>query len=236
MLETPISAVIADLDGLLLNTEDAYDKVFAEYARLCGCSEEAIATELPKLRRQMFGRKKEDSAQLFLLGMKILPVDISDVTIKIETENWFTWREPQLLKLFRKADPMPGAKELIERLTAQRNPLAIATSSDQKLWQVKSERHAWLRAIPIVVTGDQVKNGKPAPDLFLTAAERLQAEPQHCTVLEDASNGVEAALAAGMRAVYVPIGDPNATEVTRLKQQYPDFEERVTIKRSLLEL
>lgn len=236
MFESPTDAAIADLDGFLLNTEVAYDKVFAEYARVRECPEEAITNELPVLRRQMFGRKKEDSARLFLLGMKIIPQDASEEFIKKETERWLTWREPQLLKLFRYADPMPGAQQLIERLTRQGNLLAIATSSDQNLWQVKRERHPWLCAIPVVVTGDQVKRGKPAPDLFLTAAERLHADVQNCIVMEDAINGIEAALAAKMRSLYVPIGEPNETEISRLKQQYPEFEQRVTIKRSLLEI
>lgn len=236
MFESSTDVAIADLDGFLLNTEIAYDRVFAEYARIRGCPEEAIAGELPALRRQMFGRKKEESARLFLLGMKIIPQDASEEVIKKEAELWFTWREPQLLKLFRYADPMPGARQLIERLTRQGNPLAIATSSDQKLWQVKSERHPWLCAISVVVTGDQVKRGKPAPDLFLTAAERLHADVKNCIVMEDAINGVEAALAASMRALYVPIGEPDETEILRLKQQYPEFAERVTIRRSLLEI
>jgi HAD superfamily hydrolase (TIGR01509 family) len=99
---------------------------------------------------------------------------------------------------------MPGLFELIDALDARRIKRAVASSG------VRSYVEAVLRSIgaagrfEVVVTADDVANGKPAPDAFLRAAERLDAKPQACLVLEDAPNGIAAARAAGMRCAAVP--------------------------------
>lgn len=222
-MQTAPKAFIFDLDGLLLDTEPIYDLIFAHYARMQGVSEDDIKTKLPALRRQMYGKRKEDSARLFLEGLNI-PATIVE---------WLAWREINEMKFFANSKPMPGAESLITQLQAKNMPLAIATSSTRELWQVKSQNYLWLKRIPIVVTGDEVKSGKPAPDIFLTAASRLQYDPAACLVFEDAMNGVAGALAAGMSVVFVPTGTPDLQEIAHLKQQYPDYDARVQVLSSL---
>jgi pseudouridine-5'-monophosphatase len=216
-------AYIFDLDGLLLDTEPIYDLIFAHYARLKGVSESDITTKLPALRQQMYGKRKEDSARLFLEGLKI----------KATVNDWLTWRQQNEMEFFANAIPKPGAAELVEKLQAQGQPVALATSSDRQLWETKSRNHPWLKRITVVVTGDEVSKGKPAPDIFLTAAARLQYDPEACLVFEDALSGVEAALAANMHVVFVPTGELHQTELQRLQEKYPNFNERVQILDSL---
>lgn len=224
-MQTAPKAFIFDLDGLLLNTEPVYDEIFAHYARLKGVAESDITTKLPSIRQQMYGKKKEDSARLF----------IDDLHIPVTVEAWLAWRSTNENSFFGNAKPMPGAEALITRLQAKKVPLAIATSTTQELWQVKSQNYLWLKDIPVVITGDQVSRGKPAPDHFLLTAQKLGAAPENCLVFEDAILGVEGALAAGMSVVFVPTGTPNQQEIARLKQTYPNFDQRVKVLKSLTE-
>lgn len=100
--------------------------------------------------------------------------------------------------------PLPGACELVAALEAQRVPMCVASGSPTDLVAIVLRRIDLARAFPHAIGSDAVSRGKPAPDLFLLAAERLGAAPARCVVLEDSPAGVEAALAAGMTCVAVP--------------------------------
>jgi beta-phosphoglucomutase len=98
----------------------------------------------------------------------------------------------------------PGARELVQACRKAGLGLAVASSADQ----IKVEANLRKIGLPAeswdaVVTGEEVKNKKPAPDIFLCAAAKLHLEPAECVVVEDAVNGVQAAKAAGMRCVAV---------------------------------
>jgi pseudouridine-5'-monophosphatase len=102
---------------------------------------------------------------------------------------------------------MPGAVDLTAALVGHGVPLALATSSSRDMFELKTLRHrAWFGCFSVVVLGDdpRVERGKPAPDIFLVAAEGLGAPPASCVVIEDAPAGVEAARAAGMQVIAVP--------------------------------
>ena len=96
-------------------------------------------------------------------------------------------------------DAVATARELKERGV----PIAIATSSLRERLDATLRAAALEDVFDVTVAGDEVENGKPAPDLFLAAAERLGAAPAECVAVEDSPAGVEAALAAGMRVVAV---------------------------------
>lgn len=99
---------------------------------------------------------------------------------------------------------MPGLMSLLEHLTEQGVKKAIASSSARHhillvVGQLNAEHH-----YEVIISGDQVENGKPAPDIFLRAAKEMDLAPSECVVLEDAPTGVSAAKRAGMRVVAVP--------------------------------
>jgi pseudouridine-5'-monophosphatase len=102
---------------------------------------------------------------------------------------------------------IPGAEAFTRELRRKRIPMAIATSTDARLYQVKIAGHReWFSIFETVVCGDdpRVLHGKPAPDIFLAAAEGLGARPETCLVVEDSPFGVAAAIAAGMNVVGMP--------------------------------
>jgi pseudouridine-5'-monophosphatase len=110
------------------------------------------------------------------------------------------------------AQPMPGAAETVRAAAAWGGPIAIASSSERVIVDMLSHRFGWELMIPVRCTGDDVPRAKPAPDLFLLAAERLGVAPEDCLVLEDSVNGARAAHAAGMSCIGIPHPTYDASE------------------------
>jgi len=186
-----IQAVIYDMDGLLLDTEPFYTEVtqtiIGRYGHTFDWS----------VKSRMIGKKAIDSARILIeaYGLPIAP------------EQYLKEREVLLARLFPTAQPMPGAQRLTEHLANAGTPQAVASSSNRREFELKITNHRpWFACFGCIVLGDDpsVKRGKPAPDIFLAAAERLGIAPDQCLVLEDAPSGVEAARAAGMSVVAVP--------------------------------
>lgn len=98
----------------------------------------------------------------------------------------------------------PGLVAFLERLTAHGVPRAVVTSTRRPRALYKLERAGLLAHFPLVVGGDEVDHPKPAPDIYLLAARRLQVDPRRCVVLEDSPAGVRSALEAGMTPIHIP--------------------------------
>lgn len=186
-----ITHVIYDMDGVLLDTESFYTRAATMFAARYG-------KEFgPELKSRMIGKKSIDSATIFVksLGLPVAP------------EDYLKAREDLLNHLLPQAQQMPGAERLTLHLKKSKVPQAVATSSDTYHFRLKTTRHgAWFAIFDCLILGDDpaLRRGKPAPDIFLLAAERLGAAPSDCLVFEDAPAGVEAARAAGMWTVAVP--------------------------------
>lgn len=194
-----ITHVLFDMDGLLLDTEKFYtvvqEKILAEYGKKFDWS----------LKAKMMGKKALEAGRIF--------VEDSGLVGLLTPEEFIQRRELMLHAMFPGSDLMPGAERLIRHLHAHKIPMAIATSSHRRHFELKSTKHGPLFSLMHhVVTGDDpgVLNGKPAPDIFLIAANRFE-DPDlklaNVLVFEDAPSGVAAAHAAGMPVVMVP--DPN---------------------------
>ena len=186
-----ITHVIYDLDGLLLDTEPLHllmiQTIVSRYGKLFD----------PSIQSKFAGRNALDSAQI-LVEMLALP---------ITAQAFLEEREVFLDQLLPQAKPLPGAIRLTKHLHQHQIPQAVATSSARRPFRLKTTHYQeWFALFDCIVLGDDptLKRGKPAPDIFLLAAQRLGASPEECLVFEDAHAGMEAALAAGMSVIVVP--------------------------------
>ena len=107
----------------------------------------------------------------------------------------------------------PGLTELLGLLESRRIPAAVATSTERENAEITLRVSGLAGRFAAVVTGDQVSRGKPAPDIYLEAARRLNVPPASCLALEDSGHGIRSANAAGMRTMLVPDLKPPTDDV-----------------------
>jgi pseudouridine-5'-monophosphatase len=130
--------------------------------------------------------------------------------LPISPQDYLDSRKDVLLEKFKDTEALPGAKEMTTHFFKLGIPQALATRYSAPMIEAKYEKHKKrFSQFAQIVKGDdpELKEGKPAPDIFLLAANRVGVDPAECLVFEDAPTGTEAALAAGMSVVVVP--DPN---------------------------
>jgi HAD superfamily hydrolase (TIGR01509 family) len=128
----------------------------------------------------------------------------AELGIDIGLEEGVGWLVDTFIARITELELKPGLSELVEAASARGLGLAVASSSTRALVDATLERFALRPRFQAVVSGDMVERLKPAPDIFLCAAELLGVEPAACVVLEDSIAGVRAAVAAGMPVIAVP--------------------------------
>ncbi|MEN9934843.1 MAG: hypothetical protein RLZZ387_1422 [Chloroflexota bacterium] len=186
----PLSALIFDFDGLVLDTETPDFTVLSEQYRAHG------AELLPERWVAGLGTHGgyEPYAELEELVGRALD---REALRRAHRERYLAICDVQELR--------PGVAALIETAFAAGVSLAVASSGDRAWVEGWLVRHGLRDRFTCVRTRDDVRRVKPAPDLFLAAAACLGVLPEHCVVLEDSPNGMRAAAAAGMRCVAVPL-------------------------------
>ncbi len=184
------SAVIFDMDGLLLDTERLSFEVFQT---LCN---DLNLGDLSDLFRQCIGTTAEQETAILKKGLAGI-TDYEDFIL--------AWHQGYKKRI--NAAPIPlkqGVEEVLEYLQAIKMPLAIATSTRTDSAKEKLKSSNILQYFDIIIGGDQVKNSKPNPEIYLKAAMQIGVNPTQCLAFEDSDNGVKAALSAGITVVQIP--------------------------------
>ncbi|MEU8631029.1 HAD family phosphatase [Amycolatopsis sp. NPDC048633] len=181
-----MDAVIFDLDGVLVDSERIWDEVRRAVVAEHGGTWREEAT------RAQQGMSTPEWARYLVeeLGAQLSPPEIATLVVKRMAARYA--EEPPLI---------PGAVEVV-RAVAKRWPVAIASSSPVIL--IKGFLDVTGLPVGAAVSSEQVGAGKPAPDVYLRAAELLGVAPSDCAAVEDTTNGLRSALAAGMAVYAVP--------------------------------
>jgi HAD superfamily hydrolase (TIGR01509 family) len=183
-----IDAIVFDLDGVIVDSEELWDEVRESLARERGgnWSEQAQA-DMMGMSSTEWSRYMHD-----VIGLPEEPEEIS--------------REVVERMLERYAEGLPlidGAVAAVEKL-AGIGPLAVASSSNRRLIDRVLEVSGLAPYFEVTVSSEEVARGKPAPDVYLEAARRLGVEPTRCVAVEDSASGIRSAHAAGMHVVAIP--------------------------------
>jgi len=181
-------AVVFDLDGVLIASEEVWDAVRERYVRERGGRYDE------EVQRAMMGMSAPEwSAFLHEdAGVPDEPEAINRDVVQL------------MLEAYRRELPLlPGAVEAVRR-TAGAFPLALASSSNREIFETVLELAGLAQCFHTTVSSEEVERGKPAPDVYLEAARRLGVEPGRCAAVEDSHAGIRSAKSAGMRVMAIP--------------------------------
>jgi len=184
-----IDAVVFDLDGVLIDSEHVWDGVREELARERG------GRWHDRAQADMMGMSSPEWSRYMheVIGLAEPPDEINAEVVRRMEDRYA--RELPLIE---------GAVEAVRRLATASLRLALASSSNRPLIDAVLAGAGLTEAFEVTVSSEEVPRGKPAPDVFLEAARRLDVEPSRCAAIEDSANGIRAAHAAGMRVVAIP--------------------------------
>jgi len=183
-----IDAVVFDLDGVLVDSEEIWDRARE------GLAKERGGRWHDGAQRDMMGMSSTEWSRYMhdTIGLEEPPEEINREVVR------------RLTELYDEHLPViPGAKEAVERLAA-RWPLGLASSSNRELIDLVLELLGVQALFEATVSSEEVARGKPAPDVYLAAAGALGAAPSACAAIEDSRNGILSAAAAGMRVIAIP--------------------------------
>jgi HAD superfamily hydrolase (TIGR01509 family) len=213
----PICAVIFDMDGLMLDTEPSYRIAWQRAAIECGHS---ISKEL---YFDLIGHTRVDGEKILLgaFGSNFSLTAFRAACLKCEAAVFAERLPPK----------KPGLDEVLALLDLHGVRKAIATSTERQQASAQLAGVDLLDRFDVLVTGDEVVNGKPSPDLFLLAAHRLGMDPSECLVLEDSEPGVIAAHRAGMEVFVVPDLKPPSPAIEGLADG--KFESLIAVEKHL---
>jgi HAD superfamily hydrolase (TIGR01509 family) len=181
-------AVVFDLDGVLLRSEEVWDAVRERYVRERGGRyDEEVQRAMMGMSAPEWSRYLHEEA-----GAPGSPDEINRDIVG------------RMLEAYRRELPLlPGAAEAVRR-TAGAFPLALASSSNREVFEEVLELAGLAGFFRATVSSEEVALGKPAPDVYLEAARRLGVAPSRCAAVEDSHAGIRSAKSAGMRVVAIP--------------------------------
>jgi len=183
-----IEAVVFDCDGVLIDSEPVWEEVRREFVAQHG------GRWLPDTQDRLMGMSTAEWSQYMADDLRVgMPAD--DVAAAVIDAMAARYAEHLPL--------MPGAVDAVREM-ASRWPLAVASSAPQSLIEVVLDASGLRDSFRVAMSSEQVARGKPAPDIYLAVTSRLGVPPGGCAAIEDSSNGLRSAAAAGMTVIAVP--------------------------------
>jgi HAD superfamily hydrolase (TIGR01509 family) len=183
-----IEAVVFDLDGVLLQSEEVWDAVRERYVRERGGRYD------DEVQRAMMGMSAPEWSR-FLHEEAGVPEDPDAINRDVVA---------RMLEAYRRELPLlPGARQAVRR-AAVAFRLALASSSNREVFEAVLELADLADCFSATVSSEEVDRGKPAPDVYLEAARRLDVPPERCGAVEDSHAGIRSAKSAGMRVIAIP--------------------------------
>ncbi|NYF56546.1 HAD family hydrolase [Micromonospora purpureochromogenes] len=193
-----VDAVVFDLDGVIVDSEPVWEEVRRAYVAAHG------GTWQPDTQRRLMGMSTGEWAD-HLSGELGVDRDAGQVATEVVEE---------MTRRYARHVPLIDDADRVVRGVATRWPLGLASSSPTRLIAAALTAMDLTDAFRVTLSTEETARGKPAPDVYLAVADRLGVDPARCVAVEDSSNGVRSAAAAGMRVVAIPHGsyplDPDA--------------------------
>ena len=183
-----IDAVVFDLDGVIVDSEQVWDEVRVDLVQAAGLPFPAEAT------RAMMGMSSPEWSRYLVeqLGVPGTPDQANAAVVE------------RMLERYADGPPfIPGAVDAVRRI-GKRWPIGVASSSNRELIDVVLDAAGLASLVRVAVSSEEVGRGKPAPDVYLEAMRRLGVEPRHAAAVEDSHNGIRSAKSAGLRVIAVP--------------------------------
>lgn len=184
-----IKAVVFDFDGLMFNTEEIFNRSGQELLRRRG------REMTPELLALMMGRRSDEAFPLMIAAL-----GLTETPAELRAEERVIFQD----LLWTHVAPMPGLFELLGHLEQRAIPKGVATSSRRPYIESVLKKFELVERFDLLLTSEDVVEGKPHPEIYLTAASRLGVQPAEMLVLEDSENGTRSAAAAGAVAVSIP--------------------------------
>lgn len=180
-----VAAVIFDLDGVIIDSEPVWEDVRRAFVVDKG------GRWLPDSQQRLMGMSTAEWAR-YLADEVGVPMSAADVAAEVAAR--------MVLRYDGALPLIPGAVDVVREIGG-RWALGLASSSPRALIDVVLERAGLTGAFAVAISTEEVERGKPSPDVYLAVATRLAVAPRDCVAVEDSSNGIRAALAAGMKTV-----------------------------------
>lgn len=194
-------AVLFDMDGLLIDSERIYYETYQDTRRHIGLAPCHISF------MASIGLRMAQARPIFETALEgVMQFEEFDAI----------WSQAVSDRLRQSVPLRPRVTDLLERLSTRQLPMAVVTSSGKNHAQENLQRAGILDHFQVVVAGDEVAQGKPHPEPYLTAARALGIDIKTCAAFEDSDIGVRAAIASGARAVQVPDLKPPTSETRAL--------------------
>ena len=214
-----INAFIFDMDGVIIDSEPLHLKAEAKYLEKIGIKEpDKFLEDFCAIR----------TSDMILEVIKCFNLDIShpEALSKIANEKMKIFSEQIITEI-------PGISKLLNYLKEQNFKIGLATSSDLEIIEIVFNKLGIKQYFDVVTNGNEVKKGKPAPDIFIKTAEKLKVDPLECLVLEDSMHGVNAAKKAGMTCIGFKNPNSGLQDLTNADHEVSDLTEVIEIITSM---